>query len=442
MKRLCVLLFVLMQVVCVTATPEQVVRLGTVICNPGATVTVPVEVDGLRNVSSMSVLITYDPLLLVHLKTEAAQLQDALPKFLTFDEAGSLLIIAYGKENVSNLSGILAHLTFTIRDGSEGLYSDLSLAEVNINEKTLTADLTVNLPLVPTRGMLRSYATTATPKRLDEGALMLAPETTLQSIQLQAGDGLQVSSAQQDPICITGALTAEGVLKVLPPPNGWATATYPVLKCQTADLILEPEGETQSAVVSASTTADGYTLYSLTTAVEGGLIVETESGTTLTADDQNVLAGLLGTAATEANKIVVKGSQSAVELGLDLGIQPSTTLTDGVLTAEFALPELQITSFDPLNGTVQAKIIPPTGATILSKQYVTGVIHVYGSDSLSVPMRKIAEPSISLDNYLKPESTGEVTIRLQFGTKSFFRVVAGRVTAETIEAPLKTETTK
>ncbi len=414
----------------------QSIRLGTVVCNGNKTLTVPIHADGLENVASLHAVVTFDPLVLVLLKTERSEATHAFTQFSTIDDINGVEILAFTTNNIPDLSGAIANLTFAVREGSEGLYSDLALAEVEVNEKTMTADLTIGNPLVPKSGMVRSYATTASPTRLDEGVLTVAAGTILENLTLEAGDQLQASTDGM-PIVITGRLTANGDLKILPPTSGWTTASYPVLKCKTAGLKLDVQGEYESAMVTE--TQDGaYTIYTVTTTVTEKWTVETAEGVTLSANDKNMLADLLGLdAKSGVSTVSVNVSQTAVEMALDLGIAPLTTEADGVLTARFELPKLKIVGFEPEKGIVRAKVIPPQGMKFASQQHVTGVIHVFGTSDLKTAMERLASPEINLDGYLKSETAGEMEIRVQFGTKTFFRVVAGRVVGETLEAPAK-----
>ncbi len=431
MKRLSVFLSALAAVAPLAA--EQVVRLGNVICNSGTTLTVPLEVAGVTNAASVFAQVTYDPLVVVLTKAEPGPLKTNFTEFVTTGAAGSVKILTFGTNNVARLDGIVANLTFAVRQGSEGLYSDLALAKVAINEKTMTVDLTVGNPLAPQRGMLRSYATDATPERLDEGAMTVAAETTLKSLALQDGDALQVAASDQEPVVVTDTLTASGALRVLPPASGWATATYNVLKSKNANLELSVVGSTNATV---KTTTDGdYTLYSIETKLDRLLQILKEGQLSLSPEKENRLIDLLRLNPDFAGKLLVKGRQAAVDLGLDLGIKPELTEgEDGAQVAIFELPAIEIVAFDPTAGTVRAKIVPPKGAKIVQNTITTGVIHVYGTKALSEQMHKISDIKLDLSDYAEAETAGEMTLSVQFGEHTFFKVVAGQTTAETIDA--------
>ncbi len=305
---------------------EQVVRLGDVACHAGTMLTVPLEVEGVKGAASVYAHVTYDPLVLAFVKAEAGSLEENFLEFeAVSDAAGSVKILTFGTNDVANLTGTLAHLTFHVREGSEGLYSDLTLAEIKVNEKTLTADLTVANPLKVRSALLRVAAAA--------------------DVEVEIAEGSDVALSDEDKAGLKSLLS-------------------------------------------------------------------------------------LG---SDVRKVVVKGSLSAVELGIDLGIKPATREEAGVLTATFLLPELKIVGFEPEKELVRAKVIPSQGAQITGSGHVTGVIHVFGTSSLAEKMREIGDIEINLDGYLKAETAGEMEIRVQFGTKTFFRVVAGRVVGETID---------
>ncbi len=305
---------------------DQVVRLGDVTTHPGATLTVPLEVENLSGVASVHALVTYDPLVLVLTKVEEGTLKNAFDDFIASEGSGAVEIFTYGMTNNVSLSGTIANLTFKVREGSEGLYSDLTLAKVSIREKTMTADLTVARPLTVKSGMLR----------------------VVEGVGLEIECDAALSEADRD-----------GVRNLL------------------------------------------------------------------------ALGGDVGT-------LVVRGEQSVIELGIDLGIKPKTVVANGVATATFELPKLEIVDFDVEAGRIRARVTPPEGAEI-AQRIVTGVIHVYGTDDLAKSMGRIKDLEVDLTDYLKAETKGEMSVTFLFGTKTFFKVAAGRTAAETIEATTKQE---
>ncbi len=306
---------------------EQEVRLGLTAdsCDAGETFTVPVEVRDLRNVASVFVQVAYDPLVLIFKGAAPGSDNGDFVDFVSSHEAGMVKILTYGTNNIERLSGVIANLTFEARYGSAGLYSDLTLAKVCVNEKTMTEDLTVANPIVVKSAML---------------------------------------------------------------------------------FVTEPIG--------------------------GG--VEIESKLTLSDEDKAALVKLLGSVGREVSRVVVQGEQMAVEMGLDLGIKPDMVAGDGVATATFNLPTIEITGIDIVAQQIKAKIIPAPGAEITASP-VTSIIHIYGTDELTLPMSEVSVLNVDIANYLNDNSKGEMAITFQFEGKNFFRVVAGRVVAS--ELPLE-----
>ena len=111
----------------------RTVSLGAVVCNPGARLTVPIEVDDVTGVASVYVRVTYDPLVLALAEVRPGTLQEAFgTDFVTASDAGSACVLAFGSENADSGSGSVAELVFEARPGCEGMYSDVALAEARL----------------------------------------------------------------------------------------------------------------------------------------------------------------------------------------------------------------------------------------------------------------------------------------------------------------------
>ncbi len=418
------------------------VKLENVVCNPGAYVVVPVTLDEAQGLAVVSFTLTYDPQVLVlHEVRQGALRQHFSYEFVVEEDTGAVEVVSVAPDNIADsCSGTLAEVAFYVREGSDSLYSDLALADVSFNEETMTLDMSSEEPTTLQQGLIRPLATTnVCQDRMGEGCVTVAAETTLKSLALLEGDALAVATADAEPILVTESFTATGALDVVPPVNGWATATYPVLKCKATNVRFNILGDATSA--SIVTTQDGgYTLYSVAAVTESDWAIETTpSEWELSADDKNALVQLLNP--EEGVKTIrVAGTQEAVEMGLDLGILPQTVVADGVMTANFAVPTLEIVGFDVAAGKVTAKVVPPEGATLGTLKPVTGVIHLYGTDDLSVAMEEMNDLTVSVEDYTKVDTRGHLVLTVQFGTKTFFRVVAGRTSATTLEPATKVET--
>ena len=434
MKRIAICSFLIL--FCASLCRAQSVRLGNVVCNPGAHFTVPVEIDHVEGVASVYLLITYDPLLLVLTDVKAGSLADHFDTdFLMSEEPGVIELVTFGKRNGEMRSargGSVALLSFAAREGSAGSYSDLTLSDVRINERTMTADLTVGAGLQPTNGLMRAFATTEScTERRGTGPLTVIADTELNHLTLLPGDQLQVSD-KQTPVIVKGDLTVTEAIGLQKPEHGWATATYKVLKTTAKDVTFTIEGEQPDAYTVTTIEEDGMMLYSLKVSMDDEVPITLPSDVDLDASALNALRDLLADRMEGATTITVIGSTAAIEAGLDLGIVPETTLNDGMLTAMFAMPQLVIKSFEPKFGRVNVQVIPAGNASV-GKAMATGVLHVFGTESLLVPMTEIENPEIDLTAYLGSERRGEVSVVVELGQKTFIKVVAGRTSLTTFE---------
>ncbi len=186
--------------------------------------------------------------------------------------------------------------------------------------------------------------------------------------------------------------------------------------------------------------------------------VKTDGITTFSsAEDLNVVNTAIAKAlkdypAATAVKIMADASlgttaeeiKETMELLLDLGLEPSYELVDGVLVLTFKLPTMEITSFNPVQvvdpndasitntiGTIGVKIIPAVGGAISSQtntDAVKGCIHVYGTVALDQEYAKLPDVTFDLTPYLTEGTTGEMTLTVNLGsTYKFFKVSAGEI---------------
>lgn len=420
-------LYFIISILAVAFIQAQTVSVGNFVCNPGARFVVPIELDDATGLAFASVTVNYDSTLLVLTDVRQGNLESIFDRdFIVTETLGSVLIITFGRQNATGGKGTIAELVFQARDGSAALYSDITIADVTLREKTVTKDLTIDRPIVPKSGMLRSYAHDATcTNRLVEGSLTVAPETKLAHLSLVAGDALCVSDTQK-PIEISSTLTVDGTLKLIAPENGWATATYEILKAPEAGISFDVEGLPEGSELR-ETTDNGVTLYTLSVAIDNEIPISAEMN--LLPADQNAIRALLEDELENVSTIEVKGSEEAVLAGIDLGIRPLTRLEDGVLTATFALPKLTVVAFDPQTGLVKMRVEPSDGGTIKGT-IATGVLHLYGTETLSMPMTEVASENVEIDltAYQNESTRGEVSFVVQLGRYTFVKVVVGRTT--------------
>ncbi len=428
MKRLLLILTALLTAL----LSAREVRLTNMVCNPGAYVVVPVTLDDANGLAVASFVLTYDPQVLVLHEVRQGSLAEHFNfDFSVVEDTGSVEVVSVAEENITaNCGGTLAEVAFYVRDGSDSLYSSLTLAEVRFYEETMTRDMTLANATMPKHGLVRPLLSTmACQTRLGEGAMTVAAGTTLRTLSLSAEDALQ-ASGDGVPITVTETLSSKGTIRVVAPSEGWTTARYPILKCLTADLNFTIVDAPKEATIEC-VEEDGMMLYSVAAVAEGALPITTEAEMALTANEQTALRQLVS-ATSGATEIKAVGSQEAIEMSLDLGIEPEVVTEDGVATATFGLPTIEIISFDVAMGKVTAKIVPPEGASLGRVKPATGIIHLYGTDSLSTAMQEIETAEVDLEPYLKDGTKGEFAITVQFGTKTFFRVTAGRTAEKTM----------
>lgn len=413
------------------------VSVGTFVVNAGKQVVVPIELDSAAGLSYAGATLTYDPQVLVVTKAEAGSLKSVMAEdFVAVDTNGTLSVSIFGsaKENVVSGSGSIAYVTFAVREGTAGLYSDITVSSAQLGEISGVKDVTVGNPLTTVNGMVRVMETSSSVARL-ESAQIIAPDTVLGSLTLKSGDKLQASDSQT-PIVVAGVVTSESAVDVLAPPNGWASGTYELLKTTSAGLTLTLVGAEEGWTVSSSTT-DGITTYTASVSVAGELPVECEDET-LTSGAMNqirnnaklVFEGKTDAASLalkaefeKAKKISVKGPSGLVAVVADMGIAPAFAPVDetGTLQLTYAEPKLNITSFDPSTGAVRIKVTPGEGNSIVS-EIATGYVHVYGTDNLAEKMRYISKVGFDLTPYLKDETKGEAVINVTLGNHTFLKV--------------------
>jgi hypothetical protein len=411
------------------------VSVGTYVANSGKTVTVPVMLDSAAGLSYASATLTYDPQVLVVTKAEAGSLKSLMAEdFVATDTNGTLTVSIFGstKENVASGSGAIANVTFAVREGTQGLYSDIAVNDVELGEKTGVKDVTVGNPISTQNGMVRVMASDAAVVRL-ENAQTICSDTSFGSLELKSGDAIQASDAQSA-IAVAGAVSSEAAISVIAPVNGWASGTYALLSTKTAGLTFTLEG-IEGAVTSK--TENGITTYYAAISIAGEIPVDCE-GETLTAGAKNLVrenarlafAGKTDAASLamkeafeKAKRIAVSGPAGLVGVIADMGISPAFAPLDatGTLKLTYAKPELSITSFDPTTGAVRFKVTPGEGNAIVS-EIATGYVHVFGTDNLSEKMRYISSVGFDLTPYLKEETKGEGVLNVTLGTHTFLKI--------------------
>lgn len=411
------------------------VALESVVCNPGSRVCVPVTLDDTQGLAVASFTVNYDPMVMTFAEAEEGTLKDLFSfDFTVLDETGVVTVVLVAPANITaSRGGTLAELYFYVREGTEALYSDVALAEVELNEESMTLDLANKQTLTPKGAVVRSFATTSScADRFGEGALCVAKETQLEKLSLRAGDVLSVSE-RQVPIVITDTLTTEGALRLRAPNTGWNGRRYEVLTTTNAAVTFAAADLPENYALTTEA-ADGVVTYVLTnTAVEPTIPIET--AVDLSDADKDAIRYLLAENLEGITAITVNGSKEAIQVGLDLGIQPKLSRLQlmsadaaSTLVAAFALPTLKVTAFDVKTGSIAVQVIPTEGATI-TKPVVNGVLHVHGGETLKT-MSPLSNVEINVSDYLTKGKEGSVGFTLQLGDYSFFKVVVERAASE------------
>ena len=412
----------------------RTVSLEHIVCNAGASLSVPIILDDATGIASVYAQINYDPLVLVLTEVEEGNLQQHFSSdFVVTEEPGNIALLTFASHNVTEGSGTLAILHFTVREGADALYSDLTLADVQLKEETATKDLSFEYPIQPQNAIVRSFATHADcVDRLGEGAIRVAANTTLANLTLYAGDALTVSD-KQTPIVITENLNIGGALRLRAPKSAWHGQRYEVLSCTNPNVVFTQDDIPENYTLTTETKEGSVTYVLSSTAVE--TVIPVTGDVEIPAADQDAIRNLLTNHLTDVTEIRVKGSLEAVQVGVDLGVLPKIKRLDlskgventNIIEAIFELPSLKITAFDVKAGRVAVQVLPANGAT-LTHPLRTGVLHLNGSLTLSEQMSEIEIPETAIDcsDYLSENNTGTVRFTLQLGDYTFFKVVVKR----------------
>ncbi len=394
----------------------RTVSAGSLVANPGAIVSVPVAVDDLSDVGAALLAINYDASVVVCLGVDAGEAVSA-KSFLYADTGAGQLVLSAA--SFAAPSGVVARVRFSVREGTQGLYSDVTLAEVDLAATDGVTDLSAANPVSVVNGMVRSLATDAAAARL-ESAFRVAPQISLGSLALADGDGL-VADADGEPIRVAGAVTAVGSIPVDAPLGGWQTGSYALLRTPTTSLTFALADAADATI--RAVTADGLTTYYADVMVEGSVEIVAESGTlpvATRAQVKSLLADELA-AHAEVTSVTVKGDGALVAVAADLGIAPQLDVLGTEATATYQTPTLEIVAFEPTTGRVRIKVTPGEGNAIRAP-LATGCVHVYGTSDLSQKMRYISGTAFDLAPYLKDATKGEADLTVALGSHTFIKV--------------------
>lgn len=409
---------------------SRTVATGTIVANPGATISVPVTIDDLSDMGAAVAVVGYDATVLVCLGVDNGELAGA--KDMTYLDSGSgRLCAVFSGFKKSEGGGELMRIRFSVRDGTQGLFSDVTIQDFQCGAKDGVSDLSVKNPLATVNGMVRVLGTDAAAARLEEG-FVVWPKTRLKTLTLSAGDRIAASDDRMA-ITVSGAVTASSPIPVVRPLGGWQTGRYALLTTPTDGLEFSfAEVTNQSEIVSISKSqSDGMTTYWAEAAVEGQIRISFEGGEIAAETMGQIRKALAKDLAPhpEVTEVVVKGDVAQIPVTVDLGISPHVDILGTTATAMYAQPTLSITEFDPKTGRVRIKVSPGEGNDIRSA-LVTGCIHVYGTSDLSEKMRYISGTAFDLTPYLRSDTKGEADLTVSLGSYTFIKVKAESITKQ------------
>lgn len=423
------------------------VSVGTYVCNAGRQITVPVMLDSAAGLSYAGATLTYDPQILVVTKAEAGSLSGLMAEdFTAVDTNGTVSVAIFGAAEADAVagSGSIANITFAVRDGTEGLYSDIAVTDVQLGEKTGVKDVTAGNPVTAVGGMVRVVGADAAVARLENPQAICAG-TALASLAFQEGDSLLADDTQAAPVAVAGEVTGAtgATIPVRAPVYGWTSGTYPLLSTTTGGLAFELEG---TDAVFSSETENGVTTYYATVSIAGEvpIVCDTEvlnAGTKAQIRDYVRMAIARLDPTDEATGQIrnrymngpfiraVGVDGASVALVSDMGIAPAISIVGDYLKLTYAMPALKITSFEPATGSMGILVTPGAGNTIVA-DINTAYVHVYGAERLGGDFQLISQVGFDFSKYLNEETKGEGTLYVTLGSHSFLKV---KVEAESTE---------
>ena len=398
----------------------RTVSTGTVVANPGATISIPVTIDDLSGMGSAVAVIGYDTTVLVCLGVNNGDLADA--KDMTCLDSGNGRLCAVFSGFRTSEGGELMRIRFSVRDGTQGLFSDITLQDFQCGAKDGVSDLQVKNPLSVVSGMVRVMAPNAAVKRLEE-CFTVWPKTCLSSVELGVGSKLKASADAMATQIDEVKVVDSGSVTVECPVGGWRTCSYALLTTATSDMSLVLEGT--SDYVLRTTSSEGKITYWADVEVDGCLEIVAENGS-LPVEVCARIESLLKDEIAEypaVSKIVVKGDADLISVAADLGIAPAWSVFGSEATASYSKPSIRIVAFNHETGAVRMKVTPGVGNEIRA-QLVTGCIHVYGTDDLRQRMRYMIGTGFDLTPYLKSETKGEANLSVALGDYTFVKIIA------------------
>ena len=394
------------------------VAVDTYVCNPGQVVSVNLTVDELSDVGAATFSINYDSTIVACLGVDAGEAINGAK--MTYADTGAGQIVMVVSEFTA-VKGVVARMRLLAREGTQGQFSDVTVASADFGAKDGVTDLATENPVQVKNGMIRVVDSLASVSRL-EAAFTVWPKTKVRELTLALGDSIQASDDGEG-VQVSQSVSASGAIPVRAPLYGWQTGRYTLMTTPTKNLQFSL-GDDIDAVISFET-INGMTSYYADVTVEESLEIVPETGSlgaeTIAAIRASLSSGLA--AYPNVKRVVVKGEGAKIPVIVDLGIVPDIAVAGDTATVEYKSPSLTIVAFNPKTGIVRIKVTPGERNSIRS-QLVTGCIHVYGTDDLLKKMRYVSQVSIDVSNYLREGSKGEADLTVTMGTHTFLKVKA------------------
>ena len=394
----------------------RTVAVDTYVCNPGQVVSVNLTVDELSDVGAATFSINYDSTIVACLGVDAGDAINGAKMTYADTGAGQIVLVV---PEFTAVKGVIARVRLFAREGTQGQFSDVTVASADFGAKDGVTDLATVNPIQVKNGMVRVVDSLASVSRL-EAAFTVWPKTKVRELTLDDGDDVQASDDGEG-IQVSQSVSASGAIPVRAPLYGWQPGRYTLMTTPTKNLQFSL-GDDIDAVIS-SETINGMTSYYADVTVEGSLEIAHETGNL----DAGTIAAIRASLSRELSaypnvkRVVVKGDVAKIPVIIDLGIVPDIAVAGDVATVEYKSPSLTIVAFNPKTGIVRIKVTPGEGNSIRS-QLVTGCIHVYGTDDLLKKMRYILQVSIDVSNYLREGTKGEADLTVTMGTHTFLKV--------------------
>jgi len=254
---------------------------GTMVANGGTRVAVPIKIDTSRSLACASVRLAYDPNILVYAGTEKGEVAAVFDDdfIVTQPSVGIVAVSCFAASNVVAGAGTLATVSFDIRPGTEGQFSDVTIADVQLADETSVKDVTNDDPVTTENGMVRVMATAAEVDRL-ENAQLVAGETRIGALNVLVGDGVEASTNRL-PVLVTGGVTTSNAapVAVSAPRGGWQGGRYQLLRTPTQGLLLKLANvPDRVAYVVTEDRADGLSTYQVDFSTPGVYALDSKDG--------------------------------------------------------------------------------------------------------------------------------------------------------------------